>query len=558
VNPRHLSFGLIGAALLAGAASAQSNVIPGTDVSLGLLDSLSSFGHVGTFPNGNNAFAMATTSCNLGSVNVPWLAPMEDNHPLIAFTMFRVEPGQQRIVQISDYSYLKHGFFALSDSQCIPCQNPSPGTFLGVGCSDTYSEFNNSDNFWLGPAEEIDPWLGTWDPVCSFFDAGLNPTPPFDCDGNRSFSAAQSNSLGPLGNRMQVSDQDLSVEGATYFYQGYYVIKGEPEANRENNLAHRRVFPTWSEAGGPFGGGPQWQFTSNTGKQEGSVLQRWNGSQLSSNTNGNDDGRVYVAVKVSGPNIDGLYHYEYALHNRDNNRAVGGVRLPVCDFSALQDVNFIDLNTDGLDHWTAAAVGGDLEFTTTDSPLRWNSVYNFYFDSPNPPENGAIELQAFFPGPGAASFSVPTLVPAGDYLANLGSGCSEFPVTSRILPVGKPALGNGDFKVRFLSDVPENTPTLLYGSAFTSSVPLDPFGQCFLYLGGAFGSDIGLFGLQSTNALGNATFPAAVPGDVALEGAPIALQALALTGSAGAPLAGIGEVSDGIRLTVGSDAYTCN
>ena len=542
------------AACLAPVAAAQSNVIPGTDVSLGILDSLTSFAHTGSLPTGNNALAMSTTSCNLGSVNVPWLAPMEDNHPLIAFLMTRVEPDLGRMIQISNYSHLKHGWFALSNSQCIPCQNPSPGTFLGIGCSDTYSQFNNSDNFYLGPAEEIDPWLGTWDPVCSYFDAGLNPTAPFDCDGNRSLSASQANSLGPLGNRMLVSDADLSVAGAGYFYAGYFVIQGEPEANRENNAAWRRVTGNFG-SGSPFGGGPQWSFNDVTAQAFGTVLNGWPGATVTSGLNGTDDGRVYVATKVTGPDQDGVYHYEYAFHNRDNNRAVGAVRFPYCDGGTVQNPGFHDVDDDVSNNWNSSVNGAELSFSTSNNPLRWNSIYNVWFDSTAPPVEGSITLDAFFPGPGASSFEIPAVVPSSGYLAHVGDGCTEFATAGDLVPNGQPTLGNTGFAVGLTSGVPAATPVLLYGGGLSASTPL---GACTLYLGGSIGQQILQLGLSSTDSSGNANFPVAIPNVGILEGTEFFLQAALVTGNLTAPIFATGELSDAIRLTLGNNVGSCN
>jgi hypothetical protein len=138
-----LSLSLLALAAAAPAAGAQSNTVPGLNVKLGILGGLQVYGHQGTYPNGLTAMAMSTTSCNNGTVNVPWLQAMNANHPVIAFLAVRESNG--RMQQISDRSYVKHGFYALSSSQCTPCQNPSNGTFLGVGCSDTYGVGNNSD-----------------------------------------------------------------------------------------------------------------------------------------------------------------------------------------------------------------------------------------------------------------------------------------------------------------------------------------------------------------------------------------------------------------------------
>ena len=241
-SPRFLSLGLSIATLLSGIAGAQSNQDPAIDVRLAFLSDLEALGRQGSFPNGVNAAAMSTTVCNQGDI-VEWFAPMEPEHPTIAFLVARESNG--RFEQISDRSYLKHGFFALTSSQCTTCTPPGGtfGDYLGIGCSDTYSINNNGDDFWLGPADEIDPWLGSWDPNCSFFDLGLSGS---TCDSLRSFTQSQANSLGPVGNRVNLKDEDLNVGGASFWYQAQYVVATEPEAVRFDNLGSRAFTPSWT------------------------------------------------------------------------------------------------------------------------------------------------------------------------------------------------------------------------------------------------------------------------------------------------------------------------
>ncbi|MCA9753736.1 MAG: hypothetical protein KC591_16185, partial [Gemmatimonadetes bacterium] len=156
------------------------------DVVLGQLYGMVEQGHIGTYPNGVGGFSAATTSCNGGDVIVPWNAPMQETHPFIALAMFRLENG--RLEQIGR-NYVKHGFFALSNNQCdFGCPSPSNGTYLAIGCSDTYSASNNGNRMYLGPREEIDPYLGTWEACGSYFDGT-----PVDC--NRSYFGSGHNSV---------------------------------------------------------------------------------------------------------------------------------------------------------------------------------------------------------------------------------------------------------------------------------------------------------------------------------------------------------------------------
>ena len=178
---------------------------------------------------------------------------------------------------------------------------PSPnGTWLGVGCSDTYSISNNGDSFWLGPPSEIDPWLHMWNPVCSYFDKGDPPWPlprlrrhpqPHDRNGERHGTGRQSRP------RLRRRSELLG----SFYYQAQYVIRGEAETTRGDNLGSKRFTPSWN--------GNFWNITTNDANiTYGSILNRWSGATVTSNTNGSDDGRLYVAVKVTGP-TGSLYHY---------------------------------------------------------------------------------------------------------------------------------------------------------------------------------------------------------------------------------------------------------
>ncbi len=400
------------AALVAssGTLAAQSNTIPGLDVKLGILGGLQVYGHGGTFPTGYTAMAMATTSCNVGTVDVPWLQPMQANHPLIAFMAVRESNG--RLQQISDRSYVKHGFFALSNNQCTPCQNPSNGTFLGVGCSDTYGTSNNSDQYYLGPPSEIDPFLGTWVPACSYFDRGdPDVGGAASCDSNRSLSGSQVNAFPFEKHRVVMKDADLNVPGSTFYYQGAYVVRAEAEANRNNNLVSLRMNASWT--------GSSWNLSGTGSPVEGSVLQRWSGATVTSGSNMPDDGRVYVAVKVTGP-VAGMYHYEYGFHNRDNKRGVGGIHIPKSAAATISNLGFSDIDGIPGTDWAISQNANEITLTTPNNPLHWNTIYNVWFDTDTAPLPDSITLDEFDAGPGSPTFTVGTSAPKGGQACDVG------------------------------------------------------------------------------------------------------------------------------------------
>src|SRR5678816_90820 len=170
----------------AGLLSAQSNTVPGLNGRLEILDNITYWGRRGAaYPGGEVGLSMRNTMCNPGSVSIPWFAQMAENHPKFGFIITRL--SNDRMEQISDRSYCKHAFTSASTSGgCGPC-NGIGGNMMGVTCSDTYSAGNNASRGNLGPAPEINPWLGTWNHIGSYFDQGdPNVGPPGNNDGVQS------------------------------------------------------------------------------------------------------------------------------------------------------------------------------------------------------------------------------------------------------------------------------------------------------------------------------------------------------------------------------------
>ncbi len=547
---RRLSLVLLAAAALPSAALAQANEDPSINVKLGILGELDAVGRSGVFPNGTTAAAMSTTVCNQGDV-VPWFAAMNPQHPFIAFLVAREHDG--RIEQISDRSWVKHGFFALTSSQCTPCTPPggASGTFLGIGCSDTYGISNNADNFWLGPPDEIDPWLGTWDPVCSFFDLGTGGLmPPGDCNGLRTFSQTQANNLGPVGNRIHLKDSDLNA-GGNFYYQAQYVVATEGDSKRNDNLGTRPFTPVWN--------GSNWNLNESGTLAAGSVLFRWSGAKVDSNSNGDDDGRAYVAVRTSGP-TDGLLHYEIAVHNRDNKRGFRELRIPLCPGARVLNAGFQDIDDDGMNDWSMSIESGGAELVfrddSTENALRWNSIFNFWFDSDAEAAFAGTSLTQADAGPGADSVGVSIQAPVRLYNVYTGAGCSMDGTPPTLFAAGTPAraaLGNATFQLRSGGNVPGQVNALAASNAVGSGAI--GLGSCTLWMPGTLDD---LYGFASTvvDGSGYATYSLPVPADMALEGLTVNFQALGVNPGGGAVF-NVWEFSDGLAVRIGDSIAPC-
>lgn len=369
------------------------------DVKLGILNSITQLGHTGSFPNGRAGLSMATTSCNVGDVNVTWLAAMNENHPGIAMQLYRDMGGRFEQVGVS---WIKHGFFALSNSQCTACQNPSPGTFLGVGCSDTYGTSNNGDRFWLGPRDEWNPHAGTWECTGSYFDGT-----PVNCIRDENGSGN-----GPVDHRLEAFDYDLDNDGATYYYEAYYMVNGDQDD--DNNIGSRRCTMSW--------GGSSWSFsTPSSGNSlvEGPAIERWpDADQVTRGDFGSADGTVIVAVNTTALG-GGQWRYEYAVFNWSVDRRFRQFSVP--NAGGASNITFHDIDDNASNNWVASTAGKNVTWTFPDvnlsghkvaGPMEFCTLYNFGFTSNNPPATRNSALRVHDAGPGGKLIAVETQAPA--------------------------------------------------------------------------------------------------------------------------------------------------
>ena len=138
-------------------SSTASVTAVGPDVTFCQLYGLGQYGRLGSVVG----LAIATTSWNVGNLDLRWWAAPDEEHPYIVSNLYRLH--NDRLEQIGQ-SWIKHGFFALADTQCGGTCHYEPGhgvgNWLGQGCTDTYDASLNAMQSGLGPRQESIPGPG--------------------------------------------------------------------------------------------------------------------------------------------------------------------------------------------------------------------------------------------------------------------------------------------------------------------------------------------------------------------------------------------------------------
>lgn len=395
----------------------------GADATLCELFDLQQVGRQGSIA----ALTCAMTSWNIGDRNLIWLMQPDERHPYIAVNLYRI--SDNRFEQIG-MAWAKHGFNALSNTQCGGFCNRTFGKYLGVGCTDTYRASTNALQFGLGPRYEVDPWSGAFTFAGSTLQSGL---PGGDTQITR---------------RLQVQDADLDSAlnpGAQYRFESIYIARDD--LNMMNSAAWKPLSVVGLDQ---FN---RWQFSQSArtvAPNPGFAIQGWSGArqtllaqQIPVDEIASPDGRCLLASKV----IDlgnGTWRYEYALMNIDMDRQVGrfdiavpfGVQVTGIGFHAPQH-HGEPLNAPlakggvSIDNqpWIGVRTDTLVRWSTLTNPLRWGTLDNFWFTADRGPTDATGSLGLFRPG---AVMQV--------------SGLTNGPVA----PPACPGDANGDGTVSFL------------------------------------------------------------------------------------------------------------
>lgn len=381
---------------------------PGPDVTLCEAYGFATTGRVnsGNLNGIASGWTLGTTSWNVGQAQLLWEQSPDPDHPKITIQVYRLLDG--RFENIANH-WIKHGFFALSNTQCVDaalssCQGTN-GTRLGLACTDTYSPGLNAGT--LGPRYEVNPWSGAWSYTGSQFQTGGAP----------SYTGAK---------HMQIEDADVALApnaGAQYFYEAYYVSGDDICVY---NSASYKSFTVNSVSGGtPSVTVESDRFTPP--HQMFAILDAWTGATLTEIAeqmpvveNVSPDGRAIVGCHVTDLG-GGSWRYDYTVMNIDMDRQVDQFWVDL-----LPNVNISDLYFHApLSHeetatyefgalqgpprdndpWTGVIESDKVRWFTdahqagvASNPIGWGTAYSFGFTADTPPKTGSMGVTAYKDG----------------------------------------------------------------------------------------------------------------------------------------------------------------
>ncbi|MEK7711253.1 MAG: hypothetical protein AAB341_05090 [Planctomycetota bacterium] len=391
----------------------------GPDVIVGVINGITAYGSIDVSGQGDyvSAFAVGTTSCNIGDDSVQWQAST-NQHPVIRSGMYRLKSNRFEQIGIS---WVKHGFFATNEVICnLDCQKPAgytAGAELFPGCSDPYFASLNGTRYYLGPTWQINAHTGSF------------PYPP-------SRPVAQT----VIDQRLQVHNVDLDPAlnaDASYYVDGHYITPDDAAAgNGNNNVSYRRIniFTPNPQTNPPsFIAG-----ITDTTQVDQPAIQVWrarDSSVVRTDARVPGEGLFILAARVSDLGT-GFWRYEYALYNMNSDRSGRSLTIPVAVGASVQNIGFHDVDYhsgepwDGTD-WASSVPTGKIVWNTDDfatnpnaNALRWGTLYNFRFDSNAPPGPSTVTLGLFKPG-FPADVTIDTVGPGAGFIDCNNNGIAD-------------------------------------------------------------------------------------------------------------------------------------
>jgi hypothetical protein len=398
------------------------------DVVCGTLDDVNHYTSGGPI-NGVRAYAVGTTACNAGDVNLNWIDG-SINHPVISCTIYRLHEG--RLTQLG-VTFVKHSFASLQGNACgFGCG--AGGTFqaLGPGCSDPYGAGLNGGQTGLGPRSEINAFNGDF----------VYPFTTINQSGNAIFK------------RIQVPAAEMPMAGAQFFVEGQYVIKDEIQANGQpyidtnpgspwlgrpvnwNNVSYERMNVQTNGSASTTGPTARGRAAIYAWQDHGNGTNNPDNSVEIVEVPVPNEGLVNIACKVTDLG-NGTWQYDYAVHNQNSDLNVGSFSVPHSGNASNFFFNDIDHHSgpdaliSGAD-WVPQEGAGSITWATEPfftnvnaNAIRWGTMYNFSFVSDSAPEDGEVTIGMWKNA--NVSLTANISVPGGSCEADLtGDGSLDF------------------------------------------------------------------------------------------------------------------------------------
>ena len=396
----------------------------GPDVIVGEITDVLNTSPVGTI----DAIALGTTSCNMGSQILNWLANSND-HPVIRQNVYRYSlvDGASRFEQIG-FSWLKHGFASLQGDVCCSCTGNGDGQHLGVGCSDPYDSGLNGSQSGLGPNWQVNAHTGVF------------TYPP----------AGGTGGSGNVYRRCQMLLTDMTPGGGRRFFgECQYVTKDDAAAgNQDNNASWRELSVSGTSSNYSMA------LTGITHRGD-PAIRVWadldTGVALEDISIPND-GLVVLGSRATQLTTNS-WRYEYSVYNMNADRNIGSVSVPVDSSVTVTNVGFHGVtyrdgdgpgninvsSTPWDDTLTGSALTWATETETQNSranAIRWGTMYTFRFDADTAPQNGTITLGVWKAGSPSSVTGTGAVPSAGDGIAAF---CFPDVGGVRSCPCGNPA-----------------------------------------------------------------------------------------------------------------------
>lgn len=353
----------------------------GPDVLVADLQSVFRYTPVGDY----HAFAVGTTACNIGNMRADWVAAT-NQHPVIIQNLYRLR--EDRFEQIG-MSWVKHGFYAISESFCETCNDPTNGSSLGVGCSDPYSANLNGIQTNMSPRSTVNANTGYF---------------PYPWNGPPASSTIE--------RRLQVLTTDLDPAlnpGVRYFVEGHYVHPDDCVVGTQDNNASYREVRVVPVTPGVFGLSIQSAWPTQRGQ---AAVRAWRDADPTvheSDIRVPGEGLFILAAKAI-PRGDGYWRYSYALQNLNSDRSARSFSLLLPPGSIVENVQYHDApyhSGEPYAHtaWAASIQSTQIRWFTEEysanqqaNALRYDTIANFLFDCNVEPDSAKVEIELFKPG----------------------------------------------------------------------------------------------------------------------------------------------------------------